>query len=182
MKNLILLTVLALNLNLKAINGNNKFSNLTDDTATCLSLKGKISNAMEGDTKNCKVELLTADGVVEEMFIDKSNKFFRFKLARDTHYAVRVSKKGYVTKLISINTSFPSDVVDVCEFSFNTELISEEESESLNKDALDFPIAIIHFDNKTEQFTYNKEYTINIKREIYMGPFESNNKAYATAD
>jgi len=182
MKNLILLSLFVLNFNSNAIIRSKQLDNKMEDTATCLSLKGKIINALEGETKQCKVELLNADGVVDSMFLNKTNKFFKFKLTRDTYYAIRVTKKGYVTKLISINTSFPADVVDICEFAFNTELISEKESENLNKDALDFPIAIIHFDDKTEQFTYNKEYTLNIKREIYMGPFESNNKAYANAE
>lgn len=137
-----------------------------NDTLNCLLIKGKVSNASEGPDKNCLVELITSDGVAESILLE-GKRNFRFLLRRDTYYAIRISKPGYVTKLISVNTSFPQDVMDVMEFSFTTELIREEFSQHLNKDALDFPIAIIHFDFNSEDFVYNKAYTQQIKREIY---------------
>ena len=136
------------------------------DTLQCLEIKGKISNAAE-DNSICKVELLSSAGVIDSVILEKGIKKFRFHLAKNSYYAIRISKKGFVTKLIAVETEFPDDIIDVCTFSFNTALISQTESLALDRDALDFPIAIIHFNTHTESFVYAKEYTDSIKKEIY---------------
>ena len=52
-------------------------------------------------------------------------------------------------------------------FEFETSLMKEEVIKKLNKDILDFPVAIIHFDYEKASFSYNKEYSAYIKRELH---------------
>ena len=136
-----------------------------NDSLFCLKIKGRITNASEGYTNGCKIELLNSKGLVDSLILRNKDRF-SFLLKRNTYYAIRVSKAGYVSRLISINTEFPDEIADICEFSFNTSLISEEEAAGMNKDALDFPVAIVHFHEKTETFVHNKEYSENLKKEL----------------
>jgi hypothetical protein len=137
------------------------------DTITGLELRGRIVNVAENSEMDCKVELITSKGVVDSVFLKAGKRKFRFFLHKNEYYAVRISKKGFVTKLVSINTDVSEEFDDVFEFSFATKLVSERTSKRLNKDALDFPTSIIHFDPLSETFIHNKEYTDNIRREVY---------------
>jgi hypothetical protein len=136
------------------------------DSLFCLKIKGRISNAHEGYSKGCKVELLNHKGVVDSVYLRDNKMRFAFRLKRNSYYAIRVTKSGYVSRLISVNTSFPDEIRDLCEFSFDTSLITEEEAMELNSDALDFPVAVIHFNEKSEMFVHNREYTENHKQEL----------------
>src|SRR4051812_2083445 len=126
-----------------AISSNTKAAH-SKDSVFCLKIKGRIVNADEGYSPGCKVELLTNKGVVDSTIIRSSRNKFSFKLKRNTYYAIRVSKSGYVTRLISINTAFPTEIHDLCEFSFDTQLLAEEDAKEMNHDALDFPVALVH--------------------------------------
>ncbi len=141
--------------------------NPKDDTISCLLIKGKIKNAHLNPQNSCKIELLTTAGLIDSVILKKGQQSFKFVLAKNSYYAIRVSKAGFVPKLVSIDTKLPEEIIDLLAFEFNTELLSLEEAKQVNKDALDFPIAIIHFNAQTEMFNYNEEYTYNIKKEIY---------------
>jgi hypothetical protein len=150
---------------------------LKHDSVYCLKIKGRVLNAEDGYASGCKVELLNSQGVIEQMDIKDNKARFAFKLKRNAYYAIRVSKAGFVSRIISINTEFPAEINDVCEFAFDTKLISVEEAKELNGDALDFPIAIVHFHEGTEMFIHNREYTEQIRKEIQSKPA----KYYSTA-
>ena len=130
-----------------------------NDSLFCLRIRGKVLNADEGYSTGCKVQLLNSRGVIDSAVIRNGKCKFTFRLKRNDFYAIRIQKSGYVSRLISVNTEFPGEIHDMCEFSFNTNLISEEEAELLNKDELDFPVAIVHFEKETETFVYNREYS-----------------------
>jgi hypothetical protein len=84
-------------------------------------------------------------------------------------YGIRINKKGYVPRIISINTELPEFAQGFFRFQFDTELIEETQSKKLDQDALDFPIAIISFHDDLRTFYYSEEYTTNIKRQLYLG-------------
>ena len=142
--------------------------NVEEDSLKCLEIIGRIGNAAENETP-CKVELISMARVLDSVILEKGNKKFSFTLNRNSYYAIRVSKPGFIPKIVSVETKFPDEIIDLISFSFNTDLIPEALAKSLNQDALDFPIAIITFDPRTECFIHVKEYTELTKREIYQG-------------
>jgi hypothetical protein len=156
MKNLFLIfgLVTLLSFKISAANGR--------DTISMIKVKGSINNA-----SNCKIELLCANKVIDSLQLQNGRKKFSFQLKANSYYALRISRPGYVTRLVSVDTRCPSEIVDQFAFHFSTELFTTEEAESLNKDALDFPIAVIHFDGRSEQFIHNRQYTTEIKKDIY---------------
>lgn len=136
------------------------------DTNSCLEIDGRILNADEGIDGACTVELICANTTVASVLLKKGKKKFRFILKKNLDYSIRVSKKGYVSRLINVNTRLAAEYDDIYRFSFETSLIESSGSEKLNKELLDFPIAIIYFDPKKECFNYDREYTSRIKKEL----------------
>src|ERR1700741_800572 len=139
------------------------------DTAVCLVISGNVFLPDDETNKATRIELVYFNEIVDSVVVD-GNKKFRFDLKKDAYYAIRICKDGYVPRIISINTNLKVDPDDfyVYKFHFDTELIKQNESVKLNAEALEFPIAIVNFDEELDGFYYNEEYTLNIKREIYL--------------
>ena len=136
------------------------------DSLSCLEIEGKITN-LDAGANDCFVELISKDGILDSIVLKEGKRRFKFVLKRDTYYAIRITKKGFVTKLISINTEVPTDSDVLYRFQFDTELMNKSFSKRLNKDALDFPVAIICFDYEKKFFFYDKQYSANVKRDLY---------------
>jgi hypothetical protein len=138
------------------------------DTISCLEIDGKIINASEGLDGICTVELICANVTVESLTLKDGKKKFKFLLKKNQAYSIRLSKKGYVSRLISVDTRIPSDYDEIYKFSFETKLAENTNPARSTKEVSDFPIAIIYFDQKKDCFDYNKEYTSRIKKELAM--------------
>lgn len=135
----------------------------------CLEISGKVSYNKDKEAGNtCKIELICYNSVVDSAII-RYNKSFKFLLGRGAYYTIKISKKGYVTRWVSIctNMNVPADDDGFYRYHFDTDLIPDTEAKDLDADALEFPIAIISFDTQAGWFYYNEAYTSNIKREIY---------------
>ncbi len=168
MKNSISASVLIFSLCLFFFNTNaSKSCVLHSDSTVCLEIYGKLLNLNKSKNEIYKVELISCNLIVEEMVL-KNNQHFQFSLKKNTHYGIRISKKGFVSRLISIYTSVPKESDGIFRFQFDTELIEKNASKKLNADALDFPIAVISFNEEMKCFYYSEEYTSNIKRQLYL--------------
>jgi hypothetical protein len=141
---------------------------VNSDSSACLEIRGRLQKLKDSESDFYMVELVYNGKVVDSMKV-KDKREFKFKLNRNSVYGLRIVKKGYVPRYVSINTSLPAYANRFFRFEFDTELIPHEESKSLNKDALDFPIAIICFNNDLKCFYYDEEYTSSIKRRVYLG-------------
>ena len=150
---------------------------LSYDSTSCLELVGKIINANEGIDGSCKIELICNNEVIDTLLLKEGKKKFKFVLSKNKYYAIRVSKKGYISRLLSVDTKLFNEIEGIYKFEFDMELIDERFASRLNSDALDFPVAIIYFDNEEDCFNYSREYTSALKRELYSG-----NKSHKNSD
>lgn len=139
-----------------------------NDSTVCLELSGKVSKLKFIENDYYKVELIY-NGMVMDTLRVKDNKNFKFVLKKNKIYGIRISKPGYYSRIISINTSTPGYVKAYFRFEFDTDMIRSDNALKLNKDALDFPIAVISFNEDLRAFYYSEEYTTYIKRRIYLG-------------
>jgi urate oxidase len=137
-------------------------------TNAALLVKGRLNNVESKAGETYTVELITACEVVQSLEVS-DNKSFKLLLEKDTHYAIRITKDGYTPRLLSIYTRLPEDDDRLHHFRFDTELIAEEDADTLDKDAIDFPVAVISYDEDIDGFYYNEEYTANIKKQLYTG-------------
>lgn len=166
MKTLLIISttiLMFLSANTKAIGHSSKI-----DSASCLRIEGKVTNADEGIDGECLVELICLNETVESVVLKEGKKKFRFILSKNLRYGIKITKKGYISRLISVDTEMSdnTEMFGLHKFEFETKLVSEDVSKLLNPDALDFPIAIVQFDYEGECFSYNKEYTAYIKNEL----------------
>lgn len=143
-----------------------KTKGLKFDSLSCLQIEGRISNADESDGE-CIVELIGLNDQIDTITLKEGKIKFRFVLNKDSYYAIRVSKVGYISKLVCVNTEILTETNGIYVFEFETTLLKEAVAEKLNKDILDFPVAIIHFDYEADSFSYNKEYSAYIKKELH---------------
>jgi hypothetical protein len=144
-----------------------KQNKLKYDSLSCLRIEGIVTNAGDGIDGECKIELIGLNDVSDSLILREGKRKFKFMLSKNSYYAIRISKKGYISKLVSVNTEMLVENGNIHVFEFETSLMREEALERLNKDMLDFPVAIIHFDYEADCFSYNKEYSAFIKRELY---------------
>jgi hypothetical protein len=167
MKNIV--TTLLLSISLSFVSADLKSENghkVKYDSLSCLLIEGRVSSDNE-DEGEFVIELITSDGMIDSLLLKEGKKKFKFVLSKDAYYALRISKKGYISKFISVNTEIDIEPEGIYKFNFEISLLREEALTRLNDDAIDFPVAIVHFDYENDCFAYNKEYTNNLKKELY---------------
>lgn len=136
------------------------------DSLYCLQINGKISNA--GDTEEaCFVELIELNGQIDTVILKGGKSKFNFVLNINRHYTIRISKTGYSNKSVAINTEIITGTDELHVFEFELDLIKEKMAKNLNKDVIDYPVAIIQFDYEADDFTHNQEYADMVKKELY---------------
>jgi hypothetical protein len=138
------------------------------DSLSVLYVEGRISNADKNANEECIVELITNSGTIDTILLKEGKKEFRFVLNKNTSYSIKISKKGYVSKLISIDTKIPNDNRNfgLYSFAFETDLVKEKLMRKLKKDVPDLPIATVCFDSRSDSFSDDKHSTAHIK-ELY---------------
>ncbi|MBL7931138.1 MAG: hypothetical protein JNL60_04530 [Bacteroidia bacterium] len=148
-------------------NRSNPFKKI--DSLDCLQIEGKILNNDDDLYGECVVDLIEANEIVQSVVLKEGKKQFKFILHKNSRYGIRIQKKGYINKIISIDTDMEgqSENFGLYRFMFETTLISEAVRKRMNEDIIDFPIAIIRFDHEEQTFSYDKKYTSYIKRELY---------------
>jgi len=136
------------------------------DSLSCLQIEGRINNADDSGGE-CVVEIIGLNDRIDTIRLKEGKTKFKYVLNKDSYYAIRISKAGYLSKLLCVNTEILTETDGIFVFEFETTLIREAAVKTLNKDILDFPVAIIHFDYEKDSFSYNKEYSAYIKKELH---------------
>jgi len=136
------------------------------DSLVCLQLEGIILNANENADAACVIELISLNAT-DTVILKEGKKKFRFTLNKDTRYAIRISRKGYISKLVCINTAMLTQMEGLYRFEFETSLLRNEDAKNMNRDAIDFPVAMIAYDYGNKCFAYDKDYSSSIKKELY---------------
>lgn len=143
---------------------------LKRDTVICLEITGKVELFSESETdKKVKIELIYFNSVIDSLIL-KTGNTFKFYLKKDACYTLRMSKPGYITRIVTIYTNvkkFDPDE-EYYRYYFDTELLPELATEILDKEVLEFPIAIVSYSDKLKGFQINDKYTKNIKKESFQ--------------
>jgi hypothetical protein len=172
MKNLIprsiFCTLLALEtlLPFAAFAGNSKRT-AGKDTLTCLEVTGKVSVTDTKDKESFMVKLYEGNDAVDSMVVGM-NREFKFKLRKNSNYTVKISRQGYVTRAVWIDTEIPPGVNydPVFRFHFETALVKQASVNKKHADILDFPVALVYYDGSKGWFDYSRKYTSKIKTAI----------------
>ena len=132
--------------------------------ADILILEGVIT-VDDKSSKNFKAELFLESYRIEEKDCGKT---FSFKLKRNSHYTLKISKEGHLSRSISISTIIPEylEEEDKRIFTYEVGVELPVKTGLENEFYTDFPIAIINYDAGIGTFVYNKKYTDHIKNQI----------------
>ena len=107
--------------------------------------------------------------VLNETDFSMAKKFSKkgrcaIKLPLGKKYTIEFSKKGYVSKIISVNAIVPRYDTFVSVFPFDIDLFQEEKE--LDVAVLSEPIAKITYNNFNKTFDYDYNYTAKINNNI----------------
>ncbi len=141
------------------------FGSGNKDTAYVIEIDGKVLIPSDDDSKTYKIELLCHNTVVDSGMVVDSESFL-LKVKKNSWYTIRIKKEGYLPMSVSINTKLPDNNKEFHTFHFDTELIPGNRY-IMDTDAIDFPIAIVSFDKKSDAFVPVIEYSKNIRRSLF---------------
>lgn len=139
----------------------------------CLEISGSVIEP--GPDKSARVYLIEENQVVDSALVS-GNEDFKFRLLEDRFYALRIEQEGYVSRLVSVSTFIPEDVRanKLYRFHFDLYAVAEEKQSPELNDVLDFPIAVIKYDEVKGYFDYNAQYTSHIKKVYSQLKHQSN--------
>ena len=142
-----------------------------NDTVECVHAIGVATEngvPLDGAT----ITIFQGNEVIEwsEITSDpKHDHHFNINLLGNNYYTIQVSKPGYVTRSIGINTKMPEDVV-INEDNPKTKITFEVDIFKIKKTAddelLDYPIALINYNEAKRKFEFDTEYTKKIKEKM----------------
>ena len=135
------------------------------DTMSSIEIDGKVLIQQTGESKPYKILLLCGNNVIDSTDIVDDESFL-LKIKKNSWYTIRIIKEGYFPMNVSVNTNIPGSNTNEHSFHFDTELISTDESIA-DKEALDFPIAIITYNPKKRTFVPTIDYSVNIKSSLF---------------
>ncbi|GAB4375843.1 MAG: hypothetical protein Kow0075_02510 [Salibacteraceae bacterium] len=134
---------------------------------TVLHISGKISANDGKPVEGAVVELYEGNHVVER-FTTKNSGKFKFHLLNNHIYTIQITKPGYYTKRISVNTYIPDDLFDEYDFEFDI-ILDSTADKNIYESLAEYPSALISYDPKKDRFYYDKDYT-----KSYFDEIESN--------
>jgi hypothetical protein len=135
------------------------------DTLTCLEVSGQVAVSRPGDKGVFMVKLYKDNNAVDSIWVGPK-KEFKFRLEKNSNYTVRISRQGYADRAVWVDTELPPGVDYNPVFRFHFETLLMERSAVKNTDVLDFPIALVYYDEGKGWFDYSRKYTSKIKTAI----------------
>ncbi len=132
---------------------------------TALVISGQITDEKDKTVKAVNVELFEGNEVVSAFYTKKNGKF-KFQLLDGHHYTIQLTKSGYVSKRISVNTNLPAEDDNTYYFDFDIGLVPEEGNKVKDETLYEYPSAIIGFDDRRTDFYFDEKYTRSLMKDI----------------
>ena len=140
----------------------------TTESIECLKVVGLAIDESNIALDGVEVRLFRKNDEMEQIEItnvEHHDHSFNFTLEANEYYTVEVSKPGYVTRRVAFYTQLPREVEISSMFMYEFDVILLKEKQ-MDDYYLDFPVALIHYNKKSEAFESNVKYTKYIKAKI----------------
>ncbi|MDQ3046426.1 MAG: hypothetical protein M3R27_02680 [Bacteroidota bacterium] len=136
-----------------------------------LELKGNVRQSKGLEAENVKplpvdsalITIYCGNVPWSELFTNKKGKCI-FRLPLDKQFRVEVSKKGFITKSVEVNTKIPYDNKGSYSFTFDIDIF--EEVKGLDVTVLKKPVAKVSYNLIHESFQYDAAFTNRINAEL----------------
>lgn len=135
-------------------------------SAQVLTINGNIV-IDESGTEGARIVITKNNEPLERKEIGKRGRF-DLKLALGADYKLSFEKDGYVSKIVSINTEVPDEIVQTNPDFPPVKLIINllPMVEGVDISIFEQPVAILAYDYELDDFNFDKEYSARIKDKI----------------
>lgn len=105
----------------------------------------------------------SSNHVLHNLYSNKAGNCMIF-LPLNQHFIIMVSKKGWVTKIIDVNTRVIGCEVRPYRLEFDIDMF--EEIVGLNTTVINDPIANVVYNKFSHRFNYNSKYTVGVNKDL----------------
>lgn len=121
----------------------------------------------DDSSEGSRITIYKNNEKLEEKNISKKGKF-DLKFGWDADYKLSFEKPGYITKIVSINTDVPPEIVETNPNFPPVKLIINllPQVEGVDLNIFEQPIAILSYNHELDDFIFDKEYSSKIKDKI----------------
>jgi hypothetical protein len=149
-----------------------------------LEMKGTIKPAEYKDSNvlknidSAEVSVINSeDKLFEKVYSNDIGECY-LKIPLNEQFIVKISKKGWVTKIINIDTRLNDDKFKKYHMLFEVEMF--EDINELNTPVLNHPIANVYFNEYLKKFDYGYRYTNGVNKKIekiYLNYYNQHKKS-----
>ncbi|MEM7291745.1 MAG: hypothetical protein AAF412_15480 [Pseudomonadota bacterium] len=155
-----------------------------DSTAQLAKVNGglPVVGLVTQEGKRCKDALINVyDGnKLVNQFQTEKNGRFQLLLHTDKYYTIEVIKDNYVTKRVAFDTDMGNRRIDIPVYECDLDIVPQALFAGIDIDDLDFPMAIVSYDQGSRTFGHNEVYTSQMRttyEELLMEGFSRNGVA-----
>ena len=116
-------------------------------------------------TRACTVELFRDNRMQEKLAVGKKGDFHA-KLDFDAVYTLRITQPGHQTKLIHINTALDESITIYPPYNCLVNLLPIEDGTDIDPFYVDFPSAIVRYDQEMGGFYHSDHYLAHIHTKL----------------
>lgn len=135
-------------------------------SAQTLEINGSIV-IEDANPENARVVIFKNNQQIDEKIITKKGRF-DLKLAMDGDYKLSFEKAGYITKIVSLSTEVPQEILETNPNFPPVKLIMNllPQVEGVDISIFEQPIAIMAYDYELDDMNFDKEYASKIKDKV----------------
>lgn len=128
-----------------------------------LIVYGQVLNS---DIKLNEIEfkLYEANDMVVQGKLNRKGEF-EIPLYLSENYVLELNAPGYLAKRFYFNTNTPPGLDKVFVFGFSARLLREESVKGADTFSLDFPYALVSYNEKTYEFGFSEKYSRKMKED-----------------
>lgn len=93
---------------------------------------------------------------------------FQFALDLDSYYAIRITKEGFREKLVYVDSHLPEGVEKYDAYECVVNLETADRFDHSNPFYLDFPSALVRWDNEKQSYDHSDQYLDDIQMKIAL--------------
>ena len=149
---------------LRFVNGS--FAATPKNFSNEIKLNGMVLRSNHSKHGIYKIELLSSKTLINSNMIS-CNKRFEIKLYKNIFYTIRISKKGLVSLLLSVDTRFFSKNLKHCASYYDADRLKDTLINSFTKQLSDLPLGVTNSDTSEDEFCPNAVYTTAIEKQIF---------------
>ena len=139
---------------------NISYSNVSRNDS--IRLKGSVYNNTNR-IKGVIVNIYKENDLIKKIKVRSNNRFIT-NVPKNCMLTVEISAEKYHTKRFIFDTNIPEGAKNSDDYEFDIDIFKETELAGVNTSFLDFPVGLVSYDEKKEEFLRDKKYTKKMKK------------------